>query len=423
MYSPGVSIMMAPFVRAFGWRGAFVVSLLSLLLAVAVTAHWLVYMKHSPLWSFLFLFYPPFLVLGRTGMSEIPSAAVATIVFALLWQPKGLSWLRWLVAGLLAGSSVLLRETNAILFAPIIILSLIRFRSRALPLAIGVFFGGFGAIAIRLLLCGSLLRRSGSELSYFSSAYIPANLLPHLGVLLLLIPCGLIAVLLYRGCMRLELQLTVALFVGVHLLWWLNASESGMAKQTILGPGRFYIPLIPIMVMAIASVVDDRCGRLTTWFRRTISGNRWMVIVCMVILVCIGALVCMHRSMSNWTNSHVEMRQTIYKNIPRDAIILTNLLATNKIFNSVYASEYGSRTALELTATSAESIQRMFARRLDLWVVILYRTDSPFWIAQNKENDAALSLVRKTCNITEPIQQKISATEIIRIYHLRPVAD
>ena len=131
----------------------------------------------------------------------------------------------------------------------------------------------------------------------------------------------------------------------------------------------------------------------------------------------------MHRSMSNWTNSHVEMRQTIYKNIPRDAIILTNLLATNKIFNSVYASEYGSRTALELTATSAESIQRMFARRLDLWVVILYRTDSPFWIAQNKENDAALSLVRKTCNITEPIQQKISATEIIRIYHLRPVAD
>ncbi len=422
VYSPGTAILMVPFILVLGWRGAFVVTLLSSLLAVTVTAHWLVRMKHSPLWSLLLLFYLPFLVLSRTGMSEIPSAALAAIVFSLLWQATEVSWPRWLVAGLLAGSSVLLRETNAILFAPIIVLSLIRFRSRAFPLVIGVLFGGCVAIAIRLLLCGSLLRRGGSDLSHFSYTYIPANLLPHLGALLLFIPGGLIAVLLYRGYRRLELSLTVALFAAIHLMWWFNASGSGLTKQAILGPGRFYVPLIPLLIMAIASVVEDRAGSFTAWLKCATSGFRGSVVICIGILACTGALICMHRSMDRWANGYVEMRRIVYGTIPRDAIVLTNLLATNKVFNPVYASEYGPRTALELTETSTESIQRMFARRLDLWVAILYRTDSTFWIAQNSEKDDALAAVRKICNITKPIEEKISATEVICIYHLIPAA-
>src|SRR5688572_6146682 len=75
-YPPGTVLSMAPFVALAGWRGGYVVPLLSFLLAVILLARWLEDEGRSPLFALLLFGYPPVLVMGRVAMSDVPSAAI-----------------------------------------------------------------------------------------------------------------------------------------------------------------------------------------------------------------------------------------------------------------------------------------------------------------------------------------------------------
>lgn len=420
LYSPGTAILMAPFARAFGWRGVFLVPLLASLIAVGATAHWLAREKYSPLWGLVLLMFLPFLVLSRTGMSDVPSAAVTALVFAVLWRPDPLRWSSALFAGILAGASVLLRETNAVVFAPLIVATLFRYRTIALPVLVGSSIGGVVAIGVRILLCGALFRRSGSEFQSFHYTYIVSNLLPHAVALLLLLPAGLIAALGYRGHRRLELILTVIGFIAVYLMWWYNGSESGRAKQLVIGPGRFYIPLAPLLIIAMANVAERYGRSLLSKVNAALGARVRAVVIGLGALGLALAVVCGHMAMDRLTAVPQRMAETVLRAVPAGAVVVTNMAGTNKVFSPVYELQHGRRIALDLAAVSPEYLRQILARRPEIWITIAYRTDSAHWIALNGQNDRILAEYRSVCDMTETMRANLSTTETVCVWRAAP---
>ena len=68
--------MLAPFIAVFGVRGAFVVPMLGLVLAVLITARWIRDAGYSPFFALVTLGFAPALVMGRVAMSDVPSATL-----------------------------------------------------------------------------------------------------------------------------------------------------------------------------------------------------------------------------------------------------------------------------------------------------------------------------------------------------------
>ena len=116
----GMVALMAPFVAAFGWWGAFLPSALSLLLAVLVTARWLSDERRSPIFALVLLGFPAMLVTGRMAISDATRTLVAALGLWLFF--RGLDRNRrdyWLASGLIAGAAISLRESAVLPFAPL----------------------------------------------------------------------------------------------------------------------------------------------------------------------------------------------------------------------------------------------------------------------------------------------------------------
>jgi 4-amino-4-deoxy-L-arabinose transferase-like glycosyltransferase len=180
-YPPGLSAMMTPAVALWGWRGAFVIPWLAVIAVVLVTARWLADQKLNPLFSLVLLGFIPLAVLGRFGMSDVPSGAMVALGLFFFWRgmdgrlkkrsgtvpseaqwtvPSGPKLLKgdrpqahknglgtvtggwwWLAAGFVAAAAATLRETNVLLFIPLFIGALIREPRRVWPLVIGGVLG------------------------------------------------------------------------------------------------------------------------------------------------------------------------------------------------------------------------------------------------------------------------------------------
>jgi 4-amino-4-deoxy-L-arabinose transferase-like glycosyltransferase len=70
--------------------------------------------------------YLPSLVLGRVAQSDMPSTALAALALWLFWARGSDRRMRWAASGLVAGLALSVRETNALLFAPLYLGALIR---------------------------------------------------------------------------------------------------------------------------------------------------------------------------------------------------------------------------------------------------------------------------------------------------------
>ena len=252
VYAPGTSAIMAPFVRIFGWQGAYLVPLLMLAVAVVTMAVWLAEEGRSPLWALLMLAHPAVLVLSFHAMCDVPSMAVVTIALLMFWRGAGRHWGYWLAAGFLASASCLIRETNAILYVPFFCGALIRRERHVWALVLGGLLGmGFVAMCTYLVY-GQVLRRSG-EFNHFSLGNIPGNIPLYLVATMVSVPAGLVAAFCYRGPRAPELRLAVVVFVG-FMLTWVSGVEGGLVNQLILHAPRFTMSLLPVFVWAWAEV-------------------------------------------------------------------------------------------------------------------------------------------------------------------------
>jgi 4-amino-4-deoxy-L-arabinose transferase-like glycosyltransferase len=387
-YPPGTSVLQTPFVWMGGWRSAPWASVLSLLVTLGLLAAWLSSEGFSPLYALLFLTYLPALVLGRVGMSDVPSGAIVTASLYLFWRGMRGRPLLWFAAGLLAGLSLLFRETNALVFAPFLIGAWIR-GERTWPLLCGAAVGIGVRLLVAFLLFGSPLyiRNSGSGWSLSAMVH---NAPLYLVALVLLVPGGLIAVAFYRGSRRHEVIASVLLVLLFFALYDYSASESGRAKQLVLGP-RYLIPVVPLVVLAIAEVA--------TRLRKKVLGepvgrSAWWA----VFLGAPAALAAfaVHPAIDRWSKGQAAIKDAIYSGTSEGSVLVTNNSASQKFISRVY----GSRLMVARELLAPESMARVLQPHPETYLVLIDRSDSDWYRADSVTNEQYLSRLRTICRLS-----------------------
>ena len=253
-YPPLTSILQAPLVLLGGPRAAALLSMLCLLAAVALAGVWLAQSGRSPLWALLILSYPPCLVLGRVAMSDAPNLLFVTVALWLFFRgaDRGDAW--WLLAGAVAGISLLVRETNVVLFVPLAVGVLVR-RDKGTLWLLGGFLAGLAVWAgCKLAVFGSpfFFRDTGYG---FSLASGWTNLPTYAAGLLVFVPCGLAGVFSWRGRYRAEVITATLALTLFFAAFDYTGSESGLAERLVLVP-RYLMPLLPLLVLGVADLVE-----------------------------------------------------------------------------------------------------------------------------------------------------------------------
>jgi hypothetical protein len=270
-FPAGTALWMTPFVAMGGWRAAFAASCLALVLALALTAWWLAAEGRSPIWTLLVLGFPPTVALGRLAMSDALSCTLAALGLGLFWRglDRGAQW--WLAAGFVAGLSLLVRETNAIVFVFFFAGAVLRREAGAAALVVGGLLGiGVRAIVAQWLFGDPFFYKPPSAFVLESAG---ENLLFYGLVLIVLVPGGLLAGLAYRGRRWPELVLTVVASVVFFSLYGYSAEESGLQKRLVLAP-RYFLPLLPVIAFAAAEVAPRLWGRIRS--RGLLARRPWL---------------------------------------------------------------------------------------------------------------------------------------------------
>jgi 4-amino-4-deoxy-L-arabinose transferase-like glycosyltransferase len=405
-YPPGTSALQTPFVWIGGWRSAPWASVLSLLVTLGLLAAWLSSEGFSPLFALLFLTYLPTLVLGRVGMSDVPSGAIVTASLYLFWRGMGGRPLLWFAAGLLGGLSLLFRETNAVVFIPFLIGATIR-RERVWPLLGGAAVGIGARLLAAFLLFGSpfYMRNSGSGWSLSAMAH---NAPLYLVALVLLVPGGLIAVALYRGSRRPEVIGSVILVLLFFTLYDYSASESGWAKQLVLGP-RYLIPIVPLVVLAIAEVVT-RLGRKFLGDRT--SRSAWWPF----LLGAPAALAAfaVHPAIDRWSKGQAAISEAIYSGTTEGSVLVTNTSASQKFISPVY----GSRLMVARDRLPPESLARVLQPHPETYLVLIDRSDSDWYRADSVTNEQYLSRLRTLCRLSPVHDAQEDPVDRLRVWKI-----
>jgi 4-amino-4-deoxy-L-arabinose transferase-like glycosyltransferase len=412
-YPPGTSLLMTPFVWLGGWRGAFLLGLVAVVVCVLITAKWIADSGGSPLYALLILGYLPTLVMTRTGMSDVPSACLAAAGLWLFWLGnEGPPWRR-LAAGFLAGASICLREPNPILFACFFAGALLR-RERHLIALIG---GGLAGLACRPIAAALVY---GDPLFVkvqfygFTGHHIPQNLIMYLTAVLVMVPGGLIFALAYRGHRWPELVSTVAIFVGMFIFYNYNAASSGGLKQWMLSL-RFLIPLLPILAFAMAHTCPRWCAALT----RSMRGERkiaWQNIGrATVTLWLVGVLVMsvlVNWRSDRWGKLHRDFVQALYTHTSPEGPVVVDGPATIKFLNELH----GRRMVAQLTGIHIDQIRTLIERYKVVQFVFFDRDDSDYWLSKAQENRSLTAQISTQFILTLALEQKFPGLGVVRIW-------
>lgn len=251
-FPPGTSLLQAPFVLLGGWRAAVWASVLCLAVTLILLGRWLTDAGYRPAAALLFAAYAPTLVLGRTATSDLPSAALVTAGLWLFWTGERHPT-KWFWAGLIAGVSVLFRETNALIFLPFIAAAVWRRERGWRMLTAGVALGiGLRLLTYQLLFGSAVATR---DTAGWSIAAVLDSSVVYGFALLLLVPGGLVAVGVYRGRHWRQLLAAVVLYVSTYLFY----NYSGQSSDTwvrVAAAGRYLIPLLPLVTIAWADAAQ-----------------------------------------------------------------------------------------------------------------------------------------------------------------------
>jgi hypothetical protein len=374
-YPVGTAFLLMPWVAIGGWKLGFMCAALSVVIGTLLTGLMLRDEGYSPLFAGLVLSFPATLVMGRACTSETPSLMVVALGLWLFW--RGLDRSRvpyWLSAGLVAGLSFSLREANALVFAPLFVGAVLRRDAKCWTL----LAGGLVGLAVRMVahqhfFDDALYMKPPGE---FGPHFILQNLPIHGLALLVFVPGGLVAGLLYRGRRRAEIVTTTALVAAFHLAYEYTAVESGLAKRPILA-SRFFIPLLPILTLAMAEVVPRVFGRVIERFpaRRVLLSRAASGVSVAWLVGTALAIVAIHAVHHDWGEDQAVIRDAIYSNTDEGAVLVTDVGSTNKFIDKIY----GDRFPMEPRDMRKEHIAALLARPGHFYIVMLDRSDSAYW--------------------------------------------
>ena len=248
-YPPGTSLLLAIFILLFGKSGAFLLPVLSLIGSYWLMDRLLRQLGFSPLFALLLFIYPPAVLLARNVMSDLPSLLLVSAGLFLFYKQSNNRNIFFL--GLLGGISILFRETNFLIFLPLLLLKLrastgTQIAAVVMGLAIG--FGLRLGLSTAIFSTPFFIKDPGVGFSFLN---IWKNLPLYSLALLIFIPLGLWTVVRYRGPHQKMIQWTIGLFTLFYLAYGYNGWANSGLKGLILGP-RFFIPLLPFFVLTSA---------------------------------------------------------------------------------------------------------------------------------------------------------------------------
>jgi len=410
-YPIGMTALMAPFAAAFGARGAFLASFVCLLLAVLVTARWLVDEQRSPLFALILLSFPAAAVAGRLAMSDTARTAAAALGLWLFF--RGLDGRRgwWLVSGFVAGAALTLRESAVLPFIPLFAGSVVR-RDRGWG---WLLLGGIAGTALHLvasqLAFGAAFFVRGTAFYPFDLATVHERLPLYLLGLLVLVPGGLWFGLSYRGRRRPEVVATVAGFFLFYLGQSYAMIESSFAKRLVIAL-RYFDPLLPLLAFAMAEALPRQLSALLA---RTTGRRRLERLASTALglwgVATLAAAFAVHPALGRWGAGQDAIRETIEASVPRDVVLVTNGTAIRKFIDDLsrsYVTLFRNRLA-------PGDVERLRERHGGFFVAFLDRSDSAYRLDDTAKNEAFLGHLS---DATRLVDLRVSATDRLRIFRV-----
>ena len=198
--------------------------------------------------SVIYLFLP-LVYIARTTMSEMPSLLLVSVGVYLYFVNNAKSYL-WIA--LIAGLSVAFRETNILLLAPLAFFISKNYVLSAIAFLVGLLFRFIGYF---ILTNNPLIVKEGYP---FGIEFLPAILIVYTIVLFILLPFSPLWFTKLPRLHVLPFALGLFSFLGLHLFYGYVASAySGYTNGVILN-GRFWIPTLPLFVVALGYFLKSK---------------------------------------------------------------------------------------------------------------------------------------------------------------------
>ena len=350
-------------------------------------------------------------------MSDLPSALLVSGVLALLFSPAPLRRRDYFLIGLLAGLSLLLRETNAVVLGPLCLGVLLR-RERGWPaLVAGGVLGVLARLGTSWVAFGSPFFARPNPYGFSLEGLLSAAPL-YLTALLVLVPAGLAWTLSWRGPRRAEVLVTSWVTFFFFCAYEYSGVESGPLRRLVLGP-RYFIPLVPLLALTAA----EGLPRLSAWLavrgqgagtsgraaRAASQALRPLGLVWASAVVVAAALV--HPVHAAWGARQREMSAEIFAHTGAGAVLVSNTVATGKLVNELY----GSRVLLgrdQITPLHLAELEQRFGE-VDL--VFIDRPVSEFFEAERQRNELLITGAAERCTLESLHDQRHGLDERLRV--------
>lgn len=421
-YPLGTAALQAPFVRIGGWRAAALASVFGLGVLLWAVARLLEDAGRSPLYALIALGYPPALVLGRIAMSDVPGAALVAVGLWAFWRGQfGVRGVpvahpgRWLFgAGLALGSSVLLRETIVLVFAPFAIGAVVRYgrqwhaarvrpRTPILALVAGFSLAATARLVAWGLVFGHVFYVRYTPVFDVSGLWQQGPL--YLFALLVLVPGGLLAVLLYKGPLRVEMTVATLGSLLFFAMYEYSGAQSGMVRQLVLGP-RYFLPLLPLLILAIADLGARIAPRLPASL--PLRPLRWGWIAAMAA-VALGV----HPVVEAQNRSNGQLTAALHSHTREGSAVITNVSATAKQFDGIY----GNRTLVG-APFAVSRIGILLQKNDGVQIAVIERTNSAFFQELTASMRLWVAAAAKGCRLSPQVDVQVTPAERVLVWEV-----
>ncbi len=408
-YALGPALVMAPFVRAFGWRGAYAAPLLGLLLGSLFTALWLRGEGHSPLYALPILGFVPSLVMARVAMSDVPSLAVVALGLWLFWRGQDRGAGCWLASGLVAGVSLIFRASNVLPFIPFYAGALLRRERHVWALVVGGLVGVSSRFVSNAWAFGDPLFER--DVYRFEPATLGERLPLYLLGLLVMVPGGLLAAAAYRGRRRPELFASIYLFFFFYLFQSYSTDWSAGAKRLVLAL-RYFIPLLPVLCFALADVAPRAWQAL----RARWPSPAWPSLAAAAVAVWIAGLasasVGVHWFLDRFSQGQAALGRELNQRVADDAVLVTNSGVTRKFYREVERRF----VEVEYVETTPREVSELVRRWGGVTIALVDRTDSELWREMQRGFDAFIAAVEPAPILV--FEGQMTPAELLRVWRV-----